>query len=73
MASTARDERAWDLSGWGEIAQMLGCAERTAMRAAARPEGENPLPVSRVFGGNIVAVRSEIAEWSRAEMKRGKL
>jgi len=39
------------------------------MRLAEREE--HPLPVSRVMGGSVVAVRSEVAEWTRVEMKRG--
>ena len=65
----ASDERGWDLVGWGDVAKFLGWAERTAMRYADREE--NPLPVSRV-GDRIVAVRAEVAAWTREEVIRGK-
>lgn len=62
------DERAWDLSGWEEIAAFLGWAQRTAMRYADREA--NPLPVSRI-GDRVVAVRADVAAWTREELKRG--
>jgi hypothetical protein len=57
----------WDVEGWKEIASTLGCSERTAQRVASRPE--RPAPTYRTFVG-VVAVRAELAEWMRGEMKR---
>lgn len=70
METMAADDRAWDLSGWKEIASYLGWKPRTAMRYANR--AEHPLPVSRIGVDRIVAVRSEIAQWTREEMRRGR-
>lgn len=69
MEAMGENDRAWDLSGWAEIAAFLGWAQRTAMRYADR--AEHPLPVSRV-GDRIVAVRAEVAAWTREEVIRGK-
>ena len=57
----------WDVEGWKEIASTLGCSPRTAQRVATRPE--RPAPTYRTFVG-VVAVRAELAEWMRGEMKR---
>lgn len=57
----------WDVEGWKEIASTLGCSPRTAQRVATR--AERPAPTYRTFVG-VVAVRAELAEWMRGEMKR---
>lgn len=57
----------WDVEGWKEIASTLGCSPRTAQRVATRTE--RPAPTYRTFVG-VVAVRAELAEWMRGEMKR---
>jgi hypothetical protein len=57
----------WDVEGWKEIASTLGCSERTAQRVASRTD--RPAPTYRTFVG-VVAVRAELAEWMRGEMKR---
>ncbi len=50
----------WDLYGWGEIAQALGCSERTAQRYAS--DDDDPLPVS-TFMGRVRARTQDVGEW----------
>ena len=56
------------LESWKEIADFLGCDERTAMRY----EKDRGMPVSRVPGGKmgrVFAYKTEIQEWMNPERK----
>lgn len=55
----------FDLDGWKEIADALGCSEATARRK--REEG---LPVRTIdSSGRVIASRAEIAAWLRAQVR----
>jgi hypothetical protein len=55
----------YDLDGWKEIADALGCSEATARRR--REEG---LPVRTIdSSGRVIASRAEIAAWLRAQVR----
>lgn len=65
-AMAVTESTPWDVESWQGIADVLGCSVRTAQKLAER--NEKPLPVSRTFAG-VVAVRAQLADWMRGEMR----
>lgn len=55
----------YDLDGWKEIAEAVGCSVDTAQRYYAR----DALPVAKVGpSGRVIASRSEIEAWKRRQV-----
>lgn len=49
----------YDLEGWKEIADVIGCSERVAQRYAS----ERSLPVTKLTNGRVIAKRSDVRSW----------
>ena len=63
--------RAWDLSGWEQVASALGTTVRGAQRWAEKRKADHPMPLSVVNHG-IVARSSELTRWMQEEFERGR-
>lgn len=68
-ARAMREERemridGYDLDGWKEIADVVGCSVDTAQRHASA----RALPVVRLSTGRVIAIRSEIEAWKRRQV-----
>jgi DNA-binding transcriptional MerR regulator len=55
----------WDVTGWGEVAAVLGVSVATVRRWERR----HGLPVSRLPTGGVVALRARLVRWARRVLR----